>query len=96
MSAPEPAFPFQHRHCLDILQFSRPDIDFLLDLGAYYLGTDRPRRVLKRATVVNLFFENSTRTEKSFEIAAKRLGADVVNMNVATSSVAKGETRAPG
>ena len=91
MRAPEPDYPFKHRHCLDILQFTRPDIDYLLRLGGHYL--DHPADpVLDRATVVNLFFENSTRTEKSFELAAKRLGADVISMNVATSSVKKGET----
>jgi len=47
---------------------------------------------LRGATVVNLFFEASTRTQSSFELAGKRLGADVMNMNVATSSVQKGET----
>ena len=90
-TAPTPDYPFRHRHCLSVLQFTRPDIDYLLDLGAHYLAA-RPRKVLKRSTVVNLFFENSTRTEKSFELAAKRLGADVINMNIATSSAAKGET----
>ena len=88
---PSPEWPFRHRHCLSIPQFTRPDIDYLLDLGAHYLRA-RPRKVLKRQTVVNLFFENSTRTEKSFELAAVRLGADVINMNIATSSAAKGET----
>src|SRR5207245_3363298 len=53
---------------------------------------DRRRDVLSGRTVINLFFENSTRTRTSFEVAAKRLGADVINMDVATSSVRKGET----
>ena len=48
--------------------------------------------MLAGRTVINLFFENSTRTRTSFEVAAKRLGADVINMDVATSSVRKGET----
>ena len=92
MSPPRPEYAFAHRHCLDIVQFTRPDIDYLLELGGYFLDTREPVRTLSHATVVNLFFENSTRTEKSFELAAKRLGADVISMNVATSSVAKGET----
>ena len=89
--APQPEYPFDHRHCLGILQFTRPDIDYLLSLGRHYLH-EPPEAVLDGATVVNLFFENSTRTEKSFELAAKRLGADVISMNVGTSSVKKGET----
>ena len=89
--APQPAYPFTHHHCLGVLQFHRPDIDYLLDLGTHYLNTPSGD-ALSGATVVNLFFENSTRTEKSFELAAKRLGADVISMQVATSSVKKGET----
>ena len=53
---------------------------------------DKRRDLLSGRTVINLFFENSTRTRTSFEVAAKRLGADVINMDVATSSVRKGET----
>jgi aspartate carbamoyltransferase catalytic subunit len=68
----------------------------LLDLAdAFHAFSDQPRRgldLLSGLTVANLFFENSTRTRTSFEIAAKRLGADVVNLDVATSSTAKGET----
>jgi len=89
--APQPAYPFTHRNCLGVLQFHRPDIDYLLELGTYYLNTLKGD-ALEGATVVNLFFENSTRTEKSFELAAKRLGADVISMQVANSSVKKGET----
>src|SRR3546814_3349160 len=48
--------------------------------------------LLDGRTVINLFFENSTRTRTSFELAAKRLGADVINMSVAWSSIKKGET----
>jgi aspartate carbamoyltransferase catalytic subunit len=55
-------------------------------------GLPATKRVLEGQTQVNLFFENSTRTQSSFEIAGKRLGADVMNMAIATSSVAKGET----
>ena len=54
-------------------------------------ATRRPA-VLKGRTLINLFFEASTRTQSSFELAAKRLGADVLNMSVKTSSVSKGET----
>ncbi len=55
---------------------------------------DKRRERAGRPQIINLFFENSTRTRTSFEVAAKRLGADVINMDVATSSVRKGETAA--
>ena len=89
-------YPFEQQHCLAISQFSRPDIDTLLSLGEHYLDLDvqksQGQRILTGKTLVNLFFENSTRTQKSFEIAGRRLGADVINMSVAQSSVKKGET----
>ena len=91
MSLPTPDYPFTHRHCLELSRFTRPDIDYLLALGEYF-HANPAGPALRGATVVNLFFENSTRTEKSFELAAKRLGADVISMNVGTSSVKKGET----
>ncbi len=89
-------YPFEQQHCLSISQFSRPDIETLLSLGEHYLNLDVQKSpdnaVLTGKTLVNLFFENSTRTQKSFEIAGRRLGADVINMSVAQSSVKKGET----
>ncbi len=89
-------YPFQAQHCLAISQFSRPDIDTLLALGEHYLDLNvqksQDQKILTGKTLVNLFFENSTRTQKSFEIAGRRLGADVINMSVAQSSVKKGET----
>jgi aspartate carbamoyltransferase catalytic subunit len=89
---------FAHRHLLSIADLSAQDIGLLLDRAEAYAGLTRqgvrPKPVLAGRTVINLFFENSTRTQGSFEIAAKRLGADVVTMNVATSSVKKGETLA--
>jgi len=87
---------FKHPHLLGIDGLSRPDLDLILDLADTYADATRagkrPVPSLANRTVVNLFFENSTRTMSSFEIAAKRLGADVVNMPVAASSVKKGET----
>lgn len=89
-------YPFEQQHCLSISQFSRPDIETLLALGEHYLDLSVQKspdnRILTGKTLVNLFFENSTRTQKSFEIAGRRLGADVINMEVANSSVKKGET----
>ncbi len=87
---------FPHRHLLGIEGLSPLEINRLLDLSDPYVGLNRgPDKVsasLKGRTVVNLFFENSTRTRTSFELAAHRLGANVINMQVATSSVAKGES----
>ncbi len=72
------------------------EINFLLDLADQAADDNRQsgkrRDVLRGRTLINLFFEASTRTQSSFEMAAKRLGADVMNMNVSTSSVQKGET----
>jgi aspartate carbamoyltransferase catalytic subunit len=92
--AKEPAFP--HRHLLGIEGLSAPDIGFLLDLAEAAIEVSRQvekkRSTLRGRTLINLFFEASTRTQSSFELAGKRLGADVMNMAVATSSVKKGET----
>lgn len=89
-------YNFRHRHLLGIEGLNRLDIELLLDRAEHYAQMTResirPEPVLKDRTVINLFFENSTRTQGSFEIAARRLGADVVSMSVATSSLKKGET----
>src|SRR5580693_7315926 len=73
-----------------------PQIAALLDLAESFVLLNRtgntPRDRLRGRTLINLFFEDSTRTRTSFELAGKRLGADVINMSVATSSVNKGET----
>ena len=84
------------RHLLAIQGMSAHDITRILDLAETYVVQNRSsakkRDLLPGQTLVNLFFENSTRTSTSFELAAKRLGADVINMAVAASSVKKGET----
>ena len=90
-------YPFEKPHCLSISDFHRMDVEALLALGEHYLDLNiqkhiDPTNVLAGKTLINLFFENSTRTEKSFEVAAKRLGGDVISMNVGVSSVQKGET----
>ena len=93
-AAPRPTFP--HRHLLGIEGLSRPDIEALLDLAEEAVDVSRQvekkRATLRGRTQINLFFEASTRTQSSFELAGKRLGADVMNMSVANSSVKKGET----
>jgi aspartate carbamoyltransferase catalytic subunit len=87
---------FPHRHLLGISGMSPDDIALLIDLANHYAERNRtPARkldLLDGRTVINLFFEESTRTRVSFELAAQRLGADVINMAVATSSIKKGET----
>jgi aspartate carbamoyltransferase catalytic subunit len=84
------------QHLLAIENISSLEAIRLLDLAERYVGlsrqTDKRQPVLQGRTQVNLFFEASTRTQSSFEIAGKRLGADVMNMAVATSAVSKGET----
>jgi len=88
--------PFPHRNLLGISQLDQHDIaDLLLRAEAMIPISRQPRKVLPTLTgktQINLFFEPSTRTQASFEIAGKRLGALVVNMSVKTSSVTKGET----
>ena len=87
---------FPHRHLLGIEGLSLRDIEALLDLADEAVDVSRQiekkKATLRGRTQINLFFEPSTRTQSSFEIAGKRLGADVMNMSVASSSVKKGET----
>ena len=87
---------FAHRHLLGIEGLKAPEIATILDLADAYVAQNRqPQKKsdrLKGRTVMNLFFENSTRTQMSFELAAKRMSADVVNMSVSSSSIKKGET----
>ena len=83
-------------HLLAIEGMYPPEIGQLLDLAESYALLNRSgktqRDVLRGITLINLFFEDSTRTRTSFELAGKRLGADVINMSVSASSVNKGET----
>ena len=83
-------------HLLAIEGLQPPHISALLDLAESYALLNRQgktqRDLLRGRTLINLFFEDSTRTRTSFELAGKRLGADIVNMSVSTSSVNKGET----
>jgi aspartate carbamoyltransferase catalytic subunit len=96
MSSPPRDLIFPHRHLLGIEGLSPQDIAILLDLAEQAIEVSRQvekkRSTLRGRTLINLFFEASTRTQSSFELAGKRLGADVMNMSVATSSVKKGET----
>ncbi|MCI0598369.1 MAG: aspartate carbamoyltransferase catalytic subunit [Beijerinckiaceae bacterium] len=96
MAHPPKAFIFPHRHLLGIEGLSAQDIILLLDLAEAAVEVSRQiekkRATLRGRTLINLFFEASTRTQSSFELAGKRLGADVMNMPVEASSVKKGET----
>ncbi len=89
-----PLFP--HRHLLGIRDLSPADIDLLLARADLAVAVSRQNEkklsTLRGRTQINLFYEASTRTQSSFELAGKRLGADVMNMSVASSSVKKGET----
>jgi aspartate carbamoyltransferase catalytic subunit len=87
---------FKHPHLLGIEGLSEGDILAVLERAESHIKINRKRdkkqSQLKGLTLINLFFENSTRTRTSFELAGKRLGADVINMSVSTSSASKGET----
>lgn len=87
---------FPHEHLLGIEGLSPDEILLLLDLADTYVEQnrqdDKKQDLLHGRTLINLFFETSTRTRTSFELAGKRLGADVINMAVATSAIKKGET----
>jgi aspartate carbamoyltransferase catalytic subunit len=88
--------PFPHRHLLGIEGLSPEEISLILDRSEIYVEqnrrADKKKSILGGRTIINLFFEASTRTRISFELAGKRLGGDVINISVAFSSIKKGET----
>src|SRR5690242_208641 len=90
------AFVLHQRHLLGIEGLSYPEVTGLLDLAEEFVVLNRQvekkRASLRGRTQINLFFESSTRTQSSFELAGKRLGADVMNMAVSSSAMRKGET----
>lgn len=87
---------FSAEHLLGIEHLSVPDINSILDLADRYVDLNRQSTkrsdALAGLTQINMFFENSTRTLASFELAGKRLGADVMNLALGASSIKKGET----
>ena len=89
-------FAFPTRHFISVSDLNRLQVTDLLALSETFVAVNRQKAkkldLLKGLTLMNLFFENSTRTQSSFELAGKRLGADVVNMNPRVSSMTKGET----
>ncbi|MGI8525609.1 MAG: aspartate carbamoyltransferase catalytic subunit [Pseudolabrys sp.] len=94
--APKSSFVLNRPHLLGIEGLSREEISGLLDLSEEFVELNRQiekkRASLRGRTQINLFFEVSTRTQASFELAGKRLGADVMNMSASSSSMRKGET----
>jgi aspartate carbamoyltransferase catalytic subunit len=94
--AQKSSFVLSRRHLLGIAGLSPEEIDGLLDLAEEFVALNRQiekkRSSLRGRTQINLFFEASTRTQSSFELAGKRLGADVMNMSIGASSMRKGET----
>ncbi len=95
-TAPAPPQQLSRKHLLGIRGLTRADLELLFTTaGRFRQQLDQPIRkapALRDVTIANLFFENSTRTRLSFELAAKRLSADVINFSASTSSVSKGET----
>ncbi len=96
IAAQSERFRYPYRHLLGIEGLSQADIYGLLAMAEHEIATVRPagtkKDVLRGRTLINLFFEPSTRTQSSFELAGKRLSADVMNMAVSRSSMEKGET----
>ncbi len=87
---------YPHKHLLGIEGLLPNSLNFLLDLSQKYVKflekNSKKLDYLKNKTCINLFFENSTRTRTSFELAGKKLGADMLNISVGNSSIKKGET----
>jgi aspartate carbamoyltransferase catalytic subunit len=94
--AHQSSFVLSQKHLLGIAGLSHADIVGLLDLADTFVELNRQiekkTAALRGRTLINMFFEASTRTQASFELAGKRLGADVMNMSVSSSSIRKGET----
>ncbi len=96
INSKDPLYLPQLTHLLGIEKVSFQDIIFLINKSQEWFenNKDKPKKsdLLRGKTLINLFFEPSTRTQSSFELAGKRLGADVINMSLKQSSVTKGET----
>lgn len=96
MSKNSGEYQFNQKHLLGLSDYSKEDILFVLEQAKYFREIlDRPVPkvpTLRDKTIVNLFYENSTRTRLSFELAQKRMGADVVNFSSGSSSTKKGES----
>lgn len=88
--------PTLPQHLIGIEELDAAAISHILDVAGQYVERNRQRdkkhKILQGRTLINLFFENSTRTRTSFELAGKRLGMDVINISASASSTSKGET----
>ena len=87
---------YPHKHLLGIEGLAPPSINYLLSLSEFFVDNLNKKVTkfdyLKNKTCINLFFENSTRTRTSFELAGKKLGADILNISLGSSAIKKGET----
>ena len=90
------AVKISQKHLLGIQNLSVSDVNFILNEAKQFISLNKSKSkkldVLRGKTQINLFFEPSTRTQSSFELAGKRLGADVMSMNITNSAIKKGET----
>ena len=90
------AIKISQKHLLGIQDLSVNDVNIILNEAQTFISINRSKNkkidVLRGKTQINLFFEPSTRTQSSFELAGKRLGADVMSMNITNSAIKKGET----
>ena len=90
------AIKISKKHLLGIQDLSVNDVNTILNEASKFIELNKSKNkkidILKGKTQINLFFEPSTRTQSSFELAGKRLGADVMSMNITNSAIKKGET----
>ena len=96
MATKSKAIKISQKHLLGIQDLSINDVNLILDEANSFIKVNQSKNkkvdVLRGKTQINLFFEPSTRTQSSFELAGKRLGADVMSMNISNSAIKKGET----
>ena len=96
MATKSKAVKISQKHLLGIQDLSISDINLILEEASSFINLNKSKNkkldILKGKTQINLFFEPSTRTQSSFELAGKRLGADVMSMNITNSAIKKGET----
>ena len=96
MASTYKAIKISQKHLLGIQDLSIKDIHIILDESKNFISLNKSKNkkldILRGKTQINLFFEPSTRTQSSFELAGKRLGADVMSMNITNSAIKKGET----
>ncbi len=95
-STSKKAVKISQKHLLGIQDLSISDINYILSEAKEFISLNKSKNkkldILRGKTQINLFFEPSTRTQSSFELAGKRLGADVMSMNIVNSAIKKGET----